>query len=559
MNRIIKTTFENRGYDSDYMQRIENFKNETLRSTDDLIQSLYNIYLRGDLIVVLPDFDMDGIMSGVIGFAGLAELGFNCSLYIPTPSEGYGFTPSDIDLIMEQYPDVKAVITCDVGISCNKAVAYAKAMGLTVFVTDHHMPEKNSKLAADCIVNPMRSDDPYNFKEICGANVLYKCLYNYALKYCDVAMQERIERLRVFAGIGTISDMMLLADENRQLVRDCVSFCRLLYSNGDNWFVNVLTGSEIYKRAFRGLFTALKVFGELGKISSNGDINESFFGYYFAPAFNSIKRLDGDMSVAFGVFFGNDSEGNMNDLIVMNDRRKILVKQYFDEIMSSSQSYAPYVYMSNAPGGILGLLATEFIKKTGVPTFVVHEEDGVFKGSGRSPEWYPALSLCGSKGFGLAGHEGAFGVMLSSEDDVKRLVKHLDDTVSECLHAASLVEHKDDFVIALDGTGDSDIDIPLFAEYLFELDRYRPFGKGFEEPEIVFKFKRTDGMWSNMGRLKQHLKISFKHGFDVVCWNQGQLINSCFSECVVRGHLSLNEFRDTHTVNLVGSLSEGGD
>ena len=101
MNYLIRRMFETRGYTSDYLSDIDVSDHDTLLSIDDMCRTLHDIHDRQSVITVLPDFDMDGIMSGVTGFAGLAELGFNVRLYIPDPKAGYGFDESVIDDLLK--------------------------------------------------------------------------------------------------------------------------------------------------------------------------------------------------------------------------------------------------------------------------------------------------------------------------------------------------------------------------------------------------------------------------------------------------------------------------
>lgn len=138
-----------------------------------------------------------------------------------------------MDRLLASYPGAKAIITADVGIASHAAVDYARNKGLKVFVTDHHRP-LSVLPAADVVVDPLREDDPYEVKGICGAYVMYQCLEHYANCYEDFLTKEQISRLRVFAGIGTIPDSMPLVRQNRILVRDAVSICRYIYSNGES-------------------------------------------------------------------------------------------------------------------------------------------------------------------------------------------------------------------------------------------------------------------------------------------------------------------------------------
>ena len=107
------------------------------------------------------------------------------------------------------------------------------------------------------VVDPNRPDDPYELKGICGAYVMQQCLSYYADRYEDFFAKEQINRLCVFAGIGTVSDSMPLYQQNRILVRDALSICRYIYSNGDSDLVDNLPGCLTYKKAFYGLYLIL--------------------------------------------------------------------------------------------------------------------------------------------------------------------------------------------------------------------------------------------------------------------------------------------------------------
>lgn len=562
MNRLIEKMFENRGYSKEYVRKINDGTHGNLKDVDKLSARLKEIHDEGSLIVVLPDFDMDGIMSGVEGFAGLAELGFNVALFMPDPSEGYGFKSDTIMRLLNEYPNVKTILTCDVGITCYEGISTAILCGVEVLVTDHHMVDADfkKKMKAKIVVDPCREDDEYSLKGICGAHVLYQCLQYYANTYCEPFVQEQIRRLRVFAGIGTVSDSMPLLYENRQLVRDAVSICRLVYGDGSPWFVNAMLGHEVYRRAFYGLHVALAMFADMGKITKASDITEEFFGYYLAPAFNSVKRMDGQMTTAFGVFFGTNPEESMAELQVLNDQRKILVNEYMDRIANDKQSYAPYVYMTDAPSGILGLIATQLMRIDGKPKAVLRmTEKGTYRGSGRSPEWYPFATRASSAGFFIAGHENAFGIGITDLREMKNLQTFLAKDVQDVYDATDMTKYEafvPDFVIATDGSGDTGIDITLFTEYLSELESLRPFGSAFDAPIIKLEFMSGEGQWRVLGSTKQHLKITLPYGFEVLCWNQSNKLSLGDSDqkITVIGSIGRNDFRGRTTINFAGDI-----
>ena len=263
-NMLVERRFANRGYPADYLTKISNPEHKVLANTDVFVNRLHELHESQDLVVVLSDFDMDGISAGTEGFAGLSELGFNVALFLPNPKEGYGFSPETIMKLWQQYPKVKAIITCDVGITCFEGVETAKNLGIDVLLTDHHSMDDSGKLpdGAYCIVNPKCEDAEtgYVHSDICGAYVLYQLLESYAIKYCSRQVVEQIRRLRVFAGLGTVSDGMPLLYENRQLVMDAISIAKLVYAFGSDFVVNHMFGSDIYPRAFRGLHLVLPSF-----------------------------------------------------------------------------------------------------------------------------------------------------------------------------------------------------------------------------------------------------------------------------------------------------------
>ena len=559
MNRLIELYLKRRGYTREMLLEINDDRHADLMSVAEMCAELKRIHDTQEHIVILPDFDMDGIMSGVVGFAGLSELGFKVSLFRPTPSDGYGFTAETILRLVEEYPDVKVIITCDVGITCYEGAEAASAMGIKVLVTDHHVQEDANKLAADIIVDPNRIDETYKNKGICGAHVFWQVLQYYADNYCDMFMHEQIRRLRVFAGVGTISDAMPLVNENRPLVMDACGICRLVYGEAGNLFLDTMSGCDVYRRAFYGLHCALQVFADNGKIQTPDDITEDFFGFYLAPTFNSLKRMDGDMDVAFGVFFGDHPLDDASFLFMLNEQRKLAVAQYFDDMMSGDQPYAPYVYISEAQPGILGLLAMKAMTLTGVPTMVMREDDGHFHGSGRAPSWYPAIDMLHPEGFFIAGHQGAFGIGATDKRECKALwaflKKSSEDIMSNMPEGIS-EGNAPDIIICQDGSGDTDIDIPLFLEYLAEINTLRPFGRAFEAPVIELRFRGDEGEWNVMGSAKQHLKICMAYGFEVLCWNQAAMLDDMKpdDEFVVQGHLGRSEFRGRFTVNMVGDI-----
>lgn len=562
MHAMLARLFERRGYEADFLKKIETCDHDLPSHLGDLCDRLLFYRRTGGRIVLLTDFDTDGLMSGVLGFAGLVELGFCVSLYLPETSS-YGFGESDVRAITRAYPDVKAILTADVGVSAHEGVAFARSLGIEVLVTDHHLAAVPSD--ADVVVDPACDSNPRVYSGICGAHVLYLVLEYYARHYVDPAQTaffvSQIHRLRVFAGIATVSDGMPVSYENRPLIRDAVSICRLLYSC-DN-LVRQFSGSDAYLNAFSGLQTMLRGFERAGKISDAQSINEIFFGFYVAPAFNSIKRMNSNVSYVYTLFFHRDSAPDMmRHILDLTEERKALVQRFWQALSSSDHEFAPFLFLTDAPGGLRGLLAQKMMSDTLLPAIVVaRHEDGSFSGSGRSPEWYPFFDIVKELPFvTIGGHNAAFGISLPDEQALRKLFAFLQTSVEEQRPSVVVPAAAYDLSVSLRAGASADFlfEPDLILDFLDDLELCRPFGSGFPYPNIRFDFPAQDAEWSFIGADHRHVRAVFPGGFSVLFFNQSDLFPSDLSmtSSVVfaDGHFALNEFRGQCTLQFIGRL-----
>ena len=257
----------------------------------------------------------------------------------------------------------------------------------------------------------------------------------------------------------------------------------------------------------------------------------------------------------------------MEYLYELNNMRKLEVNTALAELEQSTQPFAPFIYLSNARPGILGLIAQKLLSQTGTPVFVVKCDNGSYHGSGRSPEWYPCLSqLSGMSGVFVGGHEGAFGCGFDNIAVLENVCDFLEKDVPAVLDTVEVVEEKPDIVITTDWSSGIGLDIAMFEDYLFHIKEYAPFGKGFPAPVIAFVFNNSDVIspdgkasgWETMGKARQHLKIHFANGFDVICWNQAYLMTQkdSFDRHTVIGQLKFTEFRGVWSIIFEGSLVE---
>lgn len=582
MNEIMSRVFQNRGYNSEFFE--ENFfKRHALpKDTDRLCSFLDTYRVEGKFLVIFTDFDMDGICSGVIALAGLSEFGIRAGLFFPDVSR-YGFDVSDVDNILLKYPDVCGILTGDVGITSLDAISYAKSKGLDVFVTDHHISE-STVLPGTVTVDPNRVDDLDGYGNICGANVMYQVLRHYATNYMPSSgyYSNQIDRLRVFVGIATISDAMYLYCENRAIVRDAISICRMFFPDRDFQSDFVISGTPVYKSVFYGIYSILLCFFNLDKIKTIEDINENFFGYYIAPAFNSLKRMGISVQLAYDVFFNpSKSVAAMKKILKYNDERKVLVNNEFDVLCNQGSFRTEYIYLSSAASGILGLLCQKMISITGFPVFVLNQHsDGSYSGSGRCPDWFPFITLTNNylgnhpdevslnAVWTCAGHNSAFGIFIPNDAALDALVEFLTFEIPKKSLSVNIGSDVDtnfdtDLVIGNCDGCEFGFESDLFIDYLSDLESWRPFGSGFPEPVFCLKFLRSDAEFCTLSD-GLHLRVDLPSGFRLLCFSQGFLLpkgkssSECFdSEIVARVKVSMNYFRGVSTVQFVGDIVSG--
>lgn len=601
---------EKRGWTDEYLMSINDPTHEELHDVDRMAGELHRIRESGEQIVVLPDFDMDGITSGVLGWAGLAELGFNVRLYIPDYKRGHDISVEAIRELRTQFPDATTIITCDGGINSNEGIQEAKNLGFITLVTDHHM-ELPPGSVADIAVNPVRMTETYAHSGICGAYVLHQVLTAYTERY-QPAKAGDISLLKLFAGIGTVSDVMPLFFENRQMVRDSLSLARLLYVSippedkvteydietsilmqllrskpHHPAFVSVFEGFALMMQAFKEHVKPqldedgneiVDAWGNTvyksGKLRMLSELTEEFYAYYLAPAFNAIRRIGAPMFPGFGVFVAptkDEKWAHATSIIDGNERRKELSAGYVDALWVEDQPLAESgVYFTDAPAGMLGLIAGAVMQDTGRPTVVVRRVDDPSEpvgGSARSPFWFPIISTMTPHGFTAVGHENACGVRASSEEELNSFAETLRaeaDAIYSSLLASGELSASQGADLILGPDEDCDASLPGIDELMdltLGIESLAPFGHGFARPEIELVVDLSACSLATLGADKSHLRIVLPIGMKVLWWNAADRLldlrdlaqSPIPGESTIRMRvtLSINVFRGMESVQAV--------
>lgn len=540
---------QRRGWTDHYLAAVEATDHDELLGMAEIVVALHDARSRGHRVTIAPDFDMDGISSGVLGYAGLSELGFDVSLHLPDYRRGHGLAPEDIDEIAAKWPDTKVLLTCDGGVNSHRGVAAARALGWTTLVTDHH-EELEPGSTADVTVDPCRIDETYANPDICGAHVLYQVLEAYARVHAPEKAWT-IRLLRLFAGLGTVSDVMPVLYENRQLVRDSLSIARLLwlapprpngpYGDPAPHLIDVekatlmqLLATEshhpAFVDAFRGFALVLKAFTQLGKIRDVDDLDEGFYGFYLAPTMNSPRRTGASLEPCFLAFTGPDA-GTMleaaHQVIENNELRKRMTIEHLAELTEGDQPMAPWIYFSDAHPGMYGLLASQMMERNGHVVAVVNRPraPGDFvSGSGRAPSGVDIITtLEPHDGLSAVGHQKACGV----KADRAELLDELAQAFAGATAAARLGIDPDavtgDLVLGPDPDCDADLeDLQPLSELVRRVESLKPFGHGFPAPLVQIALEPLGLRVDRIGSEKQHLRLINRSGLSCLWWNAAE-------------------------------------
>jgi single-stranded-DNA-specific exonuclease len=488
-------------------------------------------------LCIVADYDCDGATACVVALRGLRLLGAKQVSYIVPDRvvDGYGLTAPISQRVKNSGADM--LITVDNGIASFEGVAAAKALGLQVLVTDHHLPaSRDGQIElpdADVIVNPNQPGCTFESKSIAGVGVMFYVLLALRAELrqrgvFDAASQPKLDALLPLVALGTVADVVKLDANNRRLVAQGLKRVRTL----------------AMPPGVAALFVAA---GRSAPVATTFD-----FGFALGPRINAAGRLS-DMTLGIECLL-TDDPARADELAKMldginRDRRVIegdmreqafaITESLFDE--DEEPPPAICVFDPDFHEGVVGIVASRIKDKLHRPTFVFAAsgapgKEHELKGSGRSiPGFHlrDALDLVAKRYPGVllrfGGHAMAAGCTIAEEhfDDFEQ---GLNEVAQEWLDASTLTRRLD-------------TDGPLKPEFrrveLVDVLHKEVWGQGFaaptfsEEVEVVsqrlvgekhlaLKLKHqgqpVDGMW--FGRtepLPARVKLAFR--LDADAWN----------------------------------------
>ncbi len=431
----------------------------------------------GRRICIVADYDCDGATACAVAIRGLVLLGARreqLAYVVPDRAlHGYGLTPAIVDLARQQRPDL--LVTVDNGIASIAGVAHARALGIGVLVTDHHLPAVDETgraqlPAADVIVNPNQPDDDFPSKALAGVGVMFYVLLATRAELrargrFDAASQPRLDALLDLVALGTVADVVKLDANNRRLVAQGLKRVRA-------------------GRLQPGLAALFAVARRDPARAAGFD-----FGFALGPRINAAGRL-ADMTLGIECLLTDDA-GRAAELAAQLDainreRREVetgmreLAEATLAKLTLDAAPPAVVLFDESFHEGVVGIVAGRVKDRVHRPTFAfARGQDGALKGSGRSiPGFHlrDALDLVAKRHPGLllrfGGHAMAAGCTIpdtafATFDQAFRAV------AGEWLDAATLTR-----TLYTDGP----LALEWFSAETVQLLDAQVWGQGFEAP-----------------------------------------------------------------------------
>jgi len=330
---------------------------------------------QGQRMLIVGDFDADGATASTVGMLGLRMLGAaHVDYLVPNRFEyGYGLTPEIVAVALERGPQL--LITVDNGISSVDGVAAAKAAGLTVLVTDHHLPGAELP-AADAIVNPNQPGCEFPSKALAGVGVMFYVLLALRARLRELGWftaqrpEPNLGELLDLVALGSVADVVPLDANNRILVHQGLARIRA-------------------GRARPGLRAILEVAGRDHRRITSTDL-----GFILGPRLNAAGRLD-DMALGIECLLCDD-EALARDMAVqldqLNQDRKAIEQGMQREALAQLKDlpledmpFGLCLFEADWHQGVIGILASRMKERYHRPTIAFADAgDGVLKGSARS-------------------------------------------------------------------------------------------------------------------------------------------------------------------------------
>ena len=436
-----------------------------LKNVDAAATRLRQAIATQENVVVLGDYDVDGVSSTALLVMVLRRFGLLPRFVVPRRSEdGYGLSRSAIDRALEGgKPDLFIVLDC--GTNSHEEVAYLRGEGIDVIVLDHHR-SKESALDG-MLINPhvhvdeTGGDGPW--RHLCTVGLVFKLAHG-LLKQLraenhPVAFRIKLRDHLDLVALGTVADLVPLTGENRILARH---------------------GLTILQESRR---PGLRALMEIAGVKPANGISPVDISFRLGPRINASGRL-ADAALSVELLLSEDEtfcQETAQQLDAFNRERQDIERKITEEaerMIESDYAKLPGIVLFSEAWhpGVVGIVAGRVTRKYNRPCVVLGNEGDMAKGSGRSIDGVnlvEVLGTCCEQLTSWGGHPMAVGIALRKDNlaefrerFAQAVCEHAGSDIAECrLDLASWLEPEQ-----------------ISTRLMEELDRLHPFGQGNPEP-----------------------------------------------------------------------------
>ena len=515
----------------------------SLRGTREAARLLADAIAAGKKICIVADYDCDGATACAVAVRGLALLGARHVGYLVPDRviDGYGLTAPIAERVKASGADV--LVTVDNGIASIDGVARAKALGMQVLVTDHHLPAlKDGQVVlpdADVIVNPNQPGCAFESKSMAGVGVMFYVLLALRAElrergHFDASSQPKLDGLLPLVALGTVADVVKLDANNRILVAQGLKRMRA-------------------GRMQAGVAALFRAAGRESRRATPFDL-----GFAVGPRLNAAGRL---ANMALGIeCLTTDDEGRAwaiaQQLDAINRERRDIEADMQDTALMLLDTFDPQnnstisVFDSSWHQGVIGIVASRLKDKFYRPTITFAPAgDGLIKGSGRSIAGFhlrDALDLVSKQAPSLidkfGGHAMAAGLSMRAD--------RFDAFAAafEAVGRSWLSQNQLERVLETDGP----LEEAFFTIQFIELLDNQVWGQGFAAPVFCDEFR----VISQRVLKERHLKLQLEKSgqrFDAIWFGH---IDSLTARARVAFRLDANEFNGITRVQLMVEHAE---
>jgi len=497
-------------------------------------------------LCIVADYDCDGATACAVGLRGLRLLGARQVAFIVPDRvlDGYGLTAPIAQRVKDSGADV--LITVDNGIASIEGVAHARALGLQVLVTDHHLPASELP-QADVIVNPNQPGCSFASKAIAGVGVMFYVLLALRAELRQRGLftatnQPKLDTLLPLVALGTVADVVRLDTNNRRLVAQGLKRVR----------------AGAMPAGLASLFAAA---GRKAAVATTFD-----FGFALGPRINAAGRLS-DMTLGIECLLTDDAQRAdelARILDAINRERRVIEGDMRGQALQIAESLfdagaqpppAICVFDPDFHEGVVGIVASRIKDKLHRPTFVFAASQAPgkgheLKGSGRSIAGFhlrDALDLVAKRHPGVllrfGGHAMAAGCTIDHAR-FGQFEQGLAQVALEWLDAATLTRR-----LETDG--------PLEPKYrrvdLVDTLHQEVWGQGFAPPifseEVEVLSQRLVG--------EKHLAVKLRHQGSPVDGIWFGRTDSLPARVKIAFRLDADEWNGTRKVKFLIEAAEG--